>query len=267
MHLSESDINQFIHKGFVKIENAFSGDLAEQVRARLWRDMKISPSDRSTWKWPVIRLGMYSEPPFVQAANSPKLHQAFDDLVGVDQWIPCQSMGTFPVRFPSPEPPGDTGWHVDAGFAGNNPSNYFDWRINMYSKGRALLMLFLFSDVQESDAPTRIRTGSHLSVASQLSKHGAEGLSFLDVATGLNEPASADEVLTIGEAGTVYLCHPFIVHAAQQHRGTEPRFLAQPPLLPRHELVITDKTTPYSPVEAAIRLGAMGLKPTGLKQS
>lgn len=35
-----------------------------------------------------------------------------------------------------------------------------------------------------------------------------------------------------GEAGTVYLCHRFLVHAAQPHRGRRPRFLAQPPLLP-----------------------------------
>jgi hypothetical protein len=30
----------------------------------------------------------------------------------------------------------------------------------------------------------------------------------------------------------VYLCHPFLVHGAQPHRGRRPRFLAQPPLLP-----------------------------------
>ena len=37
--------------------------------------------------------------------------------------------------------------------------------------------------------------------------------------------------LATGEAGTVYLCHPFLVHAAQRHRGSMPRFLAQPPLV------------------------------------
>ena len=39
-------------------------------------------------------------------------------------------------------------------------------------------------------------------------------------------------VTATGDAGTVYLCHPFLVHAAQPHRGQRPRFLAQPPLLP-----------------------------------
>ena len=39
-------------------------------------------------------------------------------------------------------------------------------------------------------------------------------------------------VTATGDAGTVYLCHPFLVHAAQPHQGKHPRFLAQPPLLP-----------------------------------
>ena len=50
--------------------------------------------------------------------------------------------------------------------------------------------------------------------------------------------------------GTVYLCHPFLVHAAQPHRGTEPRFMAQPPLLPPGEF---DPALPPSPVQIAIR--------------
>ena len=60
--------------------------------------------------------------------------------------------------------------------------------------------------------------------------------------------AGRPEALATGEAGTVYLCHPFLVHAAQPHRGTHPRFLAQPPLLPREPLTIDGP----SPVERAI---------------
>ena len=40
-------------------------------------------------------------------------------------------------------------------------ADFMSWRANIHSKGRALLMLFLFSDVSEQDAPTRIRVGSH----------------------------------------------------------------------------------------------------------
>ena len=61
----------------------------------------FSPSDAKdpkTWTQPVIRLGMYSQRPFVDAANTPILHARFDELVGRNKWLPCKSMGTFPVR-------------------------------------------------------------------------------------------------------------------------------------------------------------------------
>jgi hypothetical protein len=32
----------------------------------------------------------------------------------------------------------------------------------------------------------------------------------------------------VGRAGDVYLCHPFLVRAAQTHCGAKPRFIAQP---------------------------------------
>jgi hypothetical protein len=62
-------------------------------------------------------------------------------------------------------------------------------------------------------------------------------------------------VFATGKAGTVYLCHPFLVHSAQSHRGSTPKFMAQPPLLLRGELSISDSDIGYSPVEQAIRLG------------
>ena len=51
-------------------------------------------------------------------------------------------------------------------------------------------------------------------------------------ADGFAASAHRAVVSATGDAGTVYLCHPFLVHAAQSHQGERPRFLAQPPLLP-----------------------------------
>ena len=129
--------------------------------------------------------------------------------------------------------PGDTGWHVDASFGDDDP-DFLSWRVNSRSKGRALLMSFLFSDVTERDAPTRIRVGSHLDMARILEPAGEAGLSLRELAAnGFAETAHCREVLATGRAGTVYLCQPFLVHAAQTHRGLYPCFMAQPPLLPR----------------------------------
>jgi len=115
-------------------------------------------------------------------------------------------------------------------------------------------MLFLFSDVGGKDAPTRIRVGSHLDVAKILEPAGEAGLSLMDLDLGVT--AGRSELTAIGEAGTVYLCHPFLVHAAQINHGTQPRFMAQPPLYPTQsfELHRPDADS-YSPVEMAIRRG------------
>ncbi|HEY3742167.1 MAG TPA: phytanoyl-CoA dioxygenase family protein [Bryobacteraceae bacterium] len=230
--LSNAQRDQFVQEGFIRIDNAFPQETAAEARAILWKDTGCDLEDRSTWTRPVIRLGDYPQEPFRQAANTPVLHAAFDELVGAGRWTPRESLGTFPIRFPNEADPGDTGWHVDASFAPDPPSDsYLDWRINIKSKGRALLMLFLFSDVGDRDAPTRIRVGSHLAVARLLAPAGDAGLSCMELGGQLeSNTACLPEVLATGPAGTVYLCHPFLAHAAQPHRGTVPRFMAQPPL-------------------------------------
>ncbi|WP_437620138.1 phytanoyl-CoA dioxygenase family protein [Sorangium sp. So ce1151] len=251
--LSHSQIERFIAEGFVRIDAAFPRSFADEGRATLWRDTGTDPNDPKTWTKPVVRLGHYGQRPFADAANTPVLRAAFDQLVGRGRWQPLTVLGTFPVRFPSPEDPGDAGWHIDASFGTESP-DFMSWRANVASRGRALLMLFLFSDVGESDAPTRIRAGSHLDIARQLAPAGEQGLTLRELAAnGFEETAHRPEVLATGEAGTVYLCHPFLVHSAQPHRGTRPRFLAQPPLLPAEPLRLEREGAEYSPVEQAIR--------------
>ena len=250
--LSPQQIQSFITDGYVRIDNAFSADLAEEARNILWKDIPADPGDSTTWTKSVVWLGMYTQEPFVEAANTSILHSAFDQLVGKEKWIPCMSMGAFPVRFPSETDAGDTGWHVDAGFPGDDPNDFFSYRINVHSKGRGLLMLFLFSDVGEQDAPTRILKGSHIDVARLLEPAGEEGLSFMELADKLPGLPFREEALATGPAGTVYLCHPFLVHAAQRHSGKVPKFMAQPPLLVRSGFDIHG-TGACSPVEEAIR--------------
>jgi hypothetical protein len=131
-----------------------------------------------------------------------------------------------------------------------------EWRANVTSTGRALLMLFLFSDVGPNDAPTRIRVGLRLTIARLLAPAGEAGLSLRELAANnFDETAHCQEVTPVGEAGTVYLCHPFLVHGAQAHRGTNPRFMAQPPLLPAQPFQLERPDSAYSPVEQAIRVG------------
>lgn len=247
--LTSDQVQNFIDDGFVRIEHAFSADLARECRDELWADIGLSPDAPANWTQPVIRVMSKASPPFAAAANTPVLHRAYDRLAGEGRWIAPKGLGTFPIRFPSPEVPGDDGWHIDVSF-GDSP-DFMKWRANVKSTGRALLMLFLLSDVGRDDAPTRIRKGSHMTIARELLPFGDAGATLRQLSA--NDYASTADCpveLAVGEAGTVYLCHPFLVHAAQPHRGRRPRFMAQPPLLPKGEF---DPTLPPSPVQIAVR--------------
>jgi hypothetical protein len=253
--LSDAQIEQFIRDGFVRIDQAFSRALADEARTIMWRDIPCDPHDPSSWNRPVVRLPGYGGTPFRQVVNAPVLRSAFDQLVGKGRWVPRDGLGTFPVRFPHPDDPGDTGWHVDVSFPGddcdpNERNDFSAWRVNVTSRGRALLMLFLFSGVGPRDAPTKIRVGSHADMARFLAPAGEAGMSHLILD---QMGAGLPEALATGDAGTVYLCHPFLVHAAQRHHGVTPRFLAQPPLHPAEPIQLNRADGDYSPVEIAIR--------------
>jgi hypothetical protein len=146
---------------------------------------------------------------------------------------------------------------VEGSYAVEGEQGYW---LNLRSRGRALLMLFLFSDVGPDDAPTRVKLGSHLDVPPFLAGAGERGMHFgaasaaLDAAGKLDSPGRPLALAT-GHPGDVYLCHPFLVHAAQPHRGREPRFMAQPGLELRTPLELDRGDGAYSPVELAVRRG------------
>jgi len=216
--LSDAQVQQFIEDGFVRIDRAFPRELYRRgpchpVAGHRMRSGRPGNVEKTGHPARLLRAGAVLR----TAVNTPVLHAAFDSLVGKGRWRPRHSLGSFPVRFPGPDNPGDTGWHVDVSFPGesSNPNereDFSSWRVNVTSRGRALLMLFLFSDLTDQDAPTRIRAGSHLHMARFLAPAGEIGISHLVLdRIGTDRP----EALATGEAGTVYLRHPLLVHAAQ----------------------------------------------------
>jgi hypothetical protein len=60
LELSEKEVNHFIAQGFVRINQAFSSETAEEALTILWNDLPVERFDPETWQEPVIRLGMYS---------------------------------------------------------------------------------------------------------------------------------------------------------------------------------------------------------------
>ena len=251
--LSEGEIEGFVANGYHRLPAAFPRELAAACVDALWTLTGVERGAPSTWIEPVIRVAGSTDPAVVAAINTERLTSAIDDLVGPGAWKPRRlGFGTFPVRFPSDVDPGDCGWHIDGSF-GNPPA----YRVNFRSKGRALLLLMLFTDVRPDDAPTRIKAGSPADVARALRALDPEGVTF-DPWTMAPAALERDTHHAIGDAGDVYLCHPFLVHAATwPHRGRHARFVGQPCIHhPQGEWLGEfdyDDTTTDSPVKRAVR--------------
>ena len=195
-------MDRFISDGAVLLRSAFPRDLGNECWELLWEATDCDEHDRATWRRPVIRVGARADPPLVAAANTERLHRAFDQLAGADRWVPRNGIGTFPIRFPVNAAPGDDGWHIESTGADSTGEPIVDPR----STERVLLLLFLFSDVGSGDAPTRIRLGRHLHAARFLFKE-PNPIGFIQVARD-SETQQLPEVAAIGDAGDVWLCHP-----------------------------------------------------------
>lgn len=269
MHGSEltaSDVDDFLRTGFVRIDHAFPRALAEEARdVQGW----INPADhgpgghgaadhgdRAGGLRPASRLYPLDHEPMDEALGSPLLRSAFDRLVGPGRWRARSSPQAFPVLFASPADPIDSGWHIDVSF-GRRDRDSLSWRANLFSNGRALTMMMLFSDVGMSDGPAWLRAGSHLGVARKLAAGSTPSPGMVELADDADEAADEWEMPAVGEAGTVYLCHPFMVReppAADANHAS----MAEPPLLLAEPLKLGRPDGAYSPVEQAIRYALGG---------
>lgn len=253
--MEQSDLERFVDDGYLVVRSAIPPELAEECRLAAAAQIGIDLDDPSAWKRPVVR-GVPTGDCFNRAANAPRLLTAIEQLVGPEAWQPRPNLGAFVVRFPSDEDPGDTAWHIDSSF---QPTGDSRWFVNYRSKGRALLLLCLLSDVAMDDAPSRLLPGSHQEMARLLAPAGEEGL------PGAYEgqtsriplpPHTGNEMFATGSAGDVFVCHPFLVHAASwPHRGRTPRFLAQPPIVVQDGFGLEAPFGRLSLVAKAIRIG------------
>jgi hypothetical protein len=224
-----SGVDEFCARGFLVVRGAVASDVVRACVGVIANDLRargVDPDDPATWAEPVVRLPCPEGPAFAAAGTAPALEIMYDALLGPGRWVRRDGVGgTIPVRFPSSKDPGDTGWHIDGSYAVDG-----QWWVNVRSRGRGLLALFLFTDVGDQDAPTEILVGSHSDVPRVLAAFGDDGVFFGEVAGRL--PAATFQrprARATGRAGDVYLCHPFLVHRATwPHRGSRPRIIAQP---------------------------------------
>ncbi len=253
--LSDAEVEQFVDEGYVALRSAFTVRLARECRELAERQLGIDPMAPETWTRQVLR-GLVEGRPLRDAANSPRLLASVRQLLDPDVWLPRPNLGNVVVRFPSVADPGDAGFHIDASF---QPEGDRRWFVNYRSRGRGLLLLCLLSDVGTDDAPSRLLPGSHLAMPKLLRPAGEPGLpgAYAGQQSEIPLPDTGGRVVVAtGEPGDVFVCHPFLVHAASwPHRGPVPRFVAQPPIALLDALRLDGDLRQLSPVARAVRRG------------
>ena len=251
--LSASEVESFVADGYVAIRGALPAGTVRACRDLIWSELArqgVAEHDPATWTQPVVRIPCPEGGPFADAGTRPVLWEAFDQLIGPGRWWRRPGVGgTIPVRFPSEGDPGDAGWHIEASYESDG-----HWQVNIRSRARGLLALYLFSDVDADTVPTRLRPGSHRDAARVLAPAGDAGVPWTEAAqAAAAASAGRPTLLATGQAGDVFVCHPFLVHAASwPHRGRLPKLMAQPAVALHDQFPMS---APLSPVEQAIVAG------------
>ena len=280
--LTDAQIEQFEQDGFVKLEEAFPRAAALAAQDFLWErlaNLGVQKNDPSTWVEPMVHLKETYSAPVFQVCQTERLTGAIEDLVGGNRWAgkgKPTSWGWWPVNFavggekPWTVPTG--GWHWDG----------IHFRHCVDSPDQGLLLLPMFSETGPQGGGTLIAAGSHRSVARLLA--GYSGGLELNEAIGLantafpwlaeltgqintvadrvaffmqqSHPDEIGKPLRVVEAtaapGDVYLCHPFLYHAASQNHSGVPRFMCNRTTPLKDSLNVHTLSAQSSPVERSI---------------
>jgi hypothetical protein len=249
------DVDAFVRDGFVAVRGAVDAETVAACRELIWAELErrgVRRDDSGSWPPLVEDLDNLAGEPFTAAYMSPALTAGYDELIGPGRWTPALDIGqAVVVRFPA-EDRANAGYHIEGSYSPppGKPGRYW---VNVRSRDRGLLALFLLTDVGRHDAPTRLLCGSHLVVPQFLAPYGEAGT---DADAEFWRPSTLclPVVHATGKAGDVFLCHPFIVHTATwPHLGAGPRMIAQPAVNTPHGFAV-DGSDP-SPVAQAIARG------------
>ena len=220
----------------------------------IWSELAkqgVTDHDPATWTEPVVRISCPEGGPFADAGTRPVLWEAFDQLIGQGRWWRRPGVGgTIPVRFPSQRDPGDAGWHIEASYESDG-----HWQVNIRFPGTRPAGAV---PVQRRGRRQRADPAAAWlapDAARVLAPAGDAGLAWTEAAQAAARVSAArPTTLATGRAGDVFLCHPFLVHAASwPHAGRLPRIVAQPAVGLHDQFPLS---APLSPVERAILDGA-----------
>jgi hypothetical protein len=255
--LSESEIQQFIERGFVRVCGCFSRELARDLTSRACERLFCSLDDPETWPKGRLRAPHSQRVPFESIA--PKAWKAACELIGgADRaLLPCSWGDEFIINFgregiewqpASPVIYDWQVWHKDGDF----------FRHFLDSPEQGLLVLANFSDIGERGGATSLACDSVGHVARFLAEH-PEGVLPLGTPADEIVRRCRDFVEATGEIGDVYLMHPFMLHSWSINASNRARFIIHPPVKLREPMCFArPNPADHSPVERAV-LFALGV--------
>jgi hypothetical protein len=249
--LTPSQHDQFHQQGFVRIEGAFAADAAAAMTDHVWTSLTkrfgVSKTDPATWKLPLgLGLKGLRRDALFREVATPTTKAALDELVGEGSWEYPRHWGQFLVSFPNP---GAKTWTV--------PHNWHtDWPYRASPKGPVGALLFGFlSPVPPRHGGTVALEGSPEIVRAFVAKRpqvktekmkvtrlalmnsdpwlkdlnfghddGNRVERFMEMKSAINGVPVRVTELT-GDPGDIVIGHPWLLHSAAAHCGTQPRFM------------------------------------------
>jgi hypothetical protein len=250
--LTEEQVEEFLTRGFVVIKGAFSRAQAHEWAAQTFTRLGYDPNDKSTWEQSRIHMPTHQSREVKEF--SPKAWGAICELCGGEERIqqPCRWGDGFIVNLGAddhadrwePPSPNVSGWHKDGDF----------FRHFLDSPEQGLLTIVLWSDVLPKGGATFIAADSVPVVARFLLEH-PEGV----LPGGFDFKAMVGECTEFleatGEAGDVYLIHPYVLHASSLNALRLPRLITNPPVHLKEPMNFDRPDGDYSLVEEAILRG------------
>jgi hypothetical protein len=253
--LTDDQVEQFLTQGFVVIKSAFSREQAEYWSREVWTRLGYDPDDKSTWAQ--HRIHMPTLNPIAVQELAPRAYGAICELCGGEERIsPARWGDGFIVNLgeashtTSWEPPSASvpGWHKDGDF----------FRHFLDSPEQGLLTIVLWSDVLPQGGATFVAADSVPVLAKFLAAHPEgvrpDGFGFQNLIAQCSQFLEAT-----GEAGDVYLMHPYLLHASSKNALRLPRLITNPPVHLKEPLRFNRPDGDYSLVEAAV-LRSLGVE-------
>jgi hypothetical protein len=223
--LTDREVEQFLTKGYVKIEGAFPRKVAEEWTRDCFRRLGYDMADPSSWAETRIHM---SGDKYVEVREfAPRVYDAMCDLAGEDRiQHPIRWSDHFIVNLGlradepwQPASPDVPGWHKDGDF----------FRHFLDSPEQGLLVFVNWTDVEHLGGPTYIATDSIPVLAKFLASRPDGVLPNEFDFRGLIGQCRHFEEAT-GAAGDVFLLHPFVLHAASQNPRRAIRIITNPPV-------------------------------------